>query len=164
MSGKAVIIPAKIVWGYTEIPKAGKNKIVELGTAQIETGRSLASLRTRATRLVKADANMQLFLLSHLPDDNQLHLYKHENGVARGLEVDLWEHEYYPREEWEKWQAPSHSEKHPAIMITSRRKWIFKPYWIYHSGVHGIGNSSPEKANTPAIQAYYACGYEGTLQ
>lgn len=163
MSGKA-IIPAKVVWGYTEIPEHGENRDVRLGLTEIETGRSLVSLRTRATRLVKADSKMQTFLLSHTDEQEQLRGYATENGVKNVVMHELWEHAYYSHEGWLKWQEPSPSEKHPELLITSRRKWIFKPIWLYNrsAAVHSLPDT-PKPSKAPAIQAYYACAYHGTL-
>lgn len=163
MSTAKLIIPAKVVWGYSEIPERGDNRDVRLGQAEIETGRSLASLRTRATRLVKADPAMQRFLVSYLAETDQIREYLTDTGVARVVEGELWEHGYYGGAIWHTWQAPTASVHHPELMITSRRKWIFKPKWFRTHGKHGGAGGITEGADGPAIQAYYACGYEGTL-
>ena len=161
MSGK-VIIPAKVVWGYSEIPEHGDNRDFRLGQAEIETGRSLASLRTRATRLVKADPAMQRFLLGYVAETDQIHEYATDTGVKRVVESELWEYAYTNGIAWEPWQEPTASVHHPELTITSRRKWIFKPKWFTHGKQRGAAGIVKGAAG-PAIQAYYACGYRGTL-
>lgn len=155
--------PAKIIWGYTEMPERGDNRDVRLGQMEIETGRSLASLRTRATRLVKADPAMQTFLVSFLAETDTIREYTTDTGVNRVVEGELWEHGCYHGATWEPWQAPTASVKHPETMITSRRKWIHKPEWFRNYGKHGGAGGITEGSEKPAIQAYYACAYVGTL-
>ena len=134
------------------------------GEIELPTGRSLAGLRARATRVVKANPDMQQMLLSFMDDASLLTFRDADGNVAP---QQLWDFRYQGMAEsvWEDWKTPTQHAQHENVMITSRWKWVEKRDWhrLHSERLQATGGATAAAIEIPNIRIYYALAYEGSL-
>ena len=152
---------AKCIWGYYTYPAdGGKPTDTRIGCANLPLGASLASLRARATRLVKKSGDLHAEMMKYVSEWN-VELYADPSGVDIHAPEKLWAHRYSGSDgDWEAWRQPGTMKDAPEYLITSRWKYIDRRAWHCSYSISGPYKPPPM---TPDIKVYYAVCYKDTF-